>query len=564
MSQKHTVIGLSTLLVVAYGWLFVYFEKINNPNEIVRIYMARALAEEHRYSIGERMSLGGGFVDEGPAFREWGYVNDKALVCRESNQKPPQCAGTLYAAKAPGASLLGSPVILIQRWITSLSAHRAPSKREIVFVLRWALGIIPSILLWLAVHRFLLRRGVPSALALTATLAGGLGSLSLTYGQAFAGHQLGACALGLAFLAAFDHRFEQSDGVHRPLTSALAVGLGAGLAICIEYPTAPAAALIVIGWVRERRPGWRGLLLAVVGALPPLALLAHFHWVAFGAPWRTPYSFLENASFAQDISPGFLGISLPTWERVSGSLWSPTFGLWSWAPWTGVALAAPFLLRRAGRNRVMSLTAFAVVLYYIIFQITHALWRGGWVIGPRYITPLVPFAAISGAIAIDVLKAEAKAIATGIWGAAAAASIAATGLASSVAQGFPPELYNPLPEAVGPLLLHGFVPPNLFQLAGIPGLWSAAPYFTALGIAVMLTLTTPLRLDAPARSKVTAYALALLFLPLLAAIQWGRSGGDAQEHGRAIRYLASVWEPNPPPGARSFETVPSSCILIPQ
>ena len=43
---------LFLLLLIAYGWLFVFFEKINNSNELVRIYAARALVEEHTWSIG--------------------------------------------------------------------------------------------------------------------------------------------------------------------------------------------------------------------------------------------------------------------------------------------------------------------------------------------------------------------------------------------------------------------------------------------------------------------------------------------------------------------------------
>ena len=45
---------LLALLLVASGWLFVYFDKLNNPNELVRIYMARAMLEHGTYAIGER------------------------------------------------------------------------------------------------------------------------------------------------------------------------------------------------------------------------------------------------------------------------------------------------------------------------------------------------------------------------------------------------------------------------------------------------------------------------------------------------------------------------------
>src|SRR5439155_1633531 len=89
---------LFLLLLVAYGWLFVFFEKLNNPNELVRIYAARALAEEHSWSIGRRTRFG----DTGPILQEWGYVNDKALVCDDPRLQPPNCEGRLFAAKAPG------------------------------------------------------------------------------------------------------------------------------------------------------------------------------------------------------------------------------------------------------------------------------------------------------------------------------------------------------------------------------------------------------------------------------------------------------------------------------
>ena len=91
------------LLLVAYGWLFVFFERINNPNELVRVYAARALIEEHSWSIGRRVPVGARFADIGPIHRDWGYVNDKALVCDDPGARPPFCAGKLYAAKAPGA-----------------------------------------------------------------------------------------------------------------------------------------------------------------------------------------------------------------------------------------------------------------------------------------------------------------------------------------------------------------------------------------------------------------------------------------------------------------------------
>jgi len=77
-----------------------------------------------------------------------------------------------------------------------LALGHEPSRTADVFLLRWVFCIVPTALFWVAMRRFLLRSGVPAPAALACVLAGALGSLSFTYGQMFAGHQLAALALG--------------------------------------------------------------------------------------------------------------------------------------------------------------------------------------------------------------------------------------------------------------------------------------------------------------------------------------------------------------------------------
>ncbi len=510
---------LLALLLVASGWLFVYFDKLNNPNELVRIYMARALLQHGTYAIGERRAVPGGFRDGGPVYSDWGYINDKALVCDDPRARPPACSGKLYAAKAPGPSFLAVPVL----GALKLALGREPSRTADVFVLRWVFCIVPTALFWIAMRRFLLRSGVPPAAALACVLSGALGSLSFTYGQMFAGHQLAALALGTAFLVAFWPGASTAPGTSP--RAALLFGFAAGLAVCCEYPSAPAALLLAGLWLWSGRATPKALALAALGAAGPLLALAHFHTAAFGAPWSTPYSHLE----------------------VQGSLFAPYLGLFFWAPWTALALgAAPLLLRS---RRPAGTAAVAVVAYYLVFQVTHSLWRSGWVVGPRYMTPVVPFAAAAVGLAIAQVGRAARPWAAALLGGAGAASIAATGLASIVCQAFPLEVYNPLVEVVAPLLSHGYVPRNPLQLAGVPGLWSALPALAALATGMALLLTAPLRMDAGARR---AHWLALAIAALLVLAQWTATAGDSPAHSVAVRYLSSVWEPDPPPGARPF------------
>jgi hypothetical protein len=631
---------LLLVLVFVYGWLFVFFPRLNNPNELSRLYMARALAEHGTYAIGVRTAQpGGGFADSGPIYSDWGYVNDKALVCDDARAKPPGCTGKLYAAKAPGASLLAAPLVAAANRLWHAVLRRAPTRSELIFLLRWILVIAPSILLWLFLRRFLLRAGVEPALTRVAVLAGACGSLSLTYGQMFAGHQLGSLALAAAFLTAF---WPQSGAALRdPLPAgaaaaagstgagstgagstgagstgagstgagstgpgststwrALALGACAGASVVLEYPCAPAALLVLAGWVAFTRPARAAIVAAALGASLPLLLLAHFHTVAFGAPWRTPYGHLENPGFVRDLAPGFLGISPPSWERIQGSLLSPFLGLFYWAPWTLLALPAAAAIARdalalalgvpgrrtepdgrtaRGAFRALSerdpplgaaLTASGVVAYELVFQITHALWRSGWTVGPRYIAPIVPFAAALIALALQRLRggARARRFAIALFGGSAAAGIGATGLASAVCQGFPLEVYNPLVEVVWPLLSHGYSAPNLLQRLGVPGLWSALPYFLALiaAAAACIAAAAAARPDQESTERASAAAgsphreskpgavwaaLAALVFALFTVAQWTAVAGDTPAHAGAARFLAESWDPNPPPGS---------------
>jgi hypothetical protein len=496
--------ALAVLLLVAYGWLFVFSEGINNPNELVRIHAARALVEEHHWSFARRELVRGRYTDVGAIPRTWGYVNDRAMTCDDPRRTPPACEGPIYAGKAPAATVLAVPVIAALKLFGPL--RKTPS----VFALRWVFCIVPSVVFWILLRRYLVVSGVAQDQALAATLCGALGSLSLTYGQMFAGHQLAALALGGAFLCGFWGDFD----VRRQLGA----GFLAALGVALEYPSAPAAAIIGAGILIHRR---RGLWTMALGAVPWAAVLVQFHWSAFGKPWSTPYSHLENTAFVRDIAPGFMGISLPTWERVYGSLFAPYLGLFYWAPWM-------LLLFFGARRRTPALTALAVCGYYLVFQITHALWRSGWVVGPRYITPIVPFAAVAIASALNPRRMQ------WLCGAGAAA-ILATGLASSVCQGFPLEVQNPLREVVWPLLSHGWMSRNPLQLLGVPRLWSALPYFAALGVAIAVLL----------RRRPVAAAL---FVALTAA-QW--LAPASPERG-AAHFLAEKWEPDPPPGAAPF------------
>jgi len=545
---------LLLMMLLAYGWLFVYFPKLNNPNEQARLYTIRAIVEDGTPAIGRRQwSATRGWLDTGRLHEEWGFVNDKALVCDNPNQRPPNCEGTLTANKAPGLSLLGVPIYAAQRavWRT-LGIHdqagRA-SRTEIVFTLRWTLVILPTLLTWLALRRHLRRRLDEPLLADGVVLAGAFGSLSLTYGQLFAGHQPCALALAWAWMC-----IDRGDGPVRD-REALGAGLFASLAVALEYPALPAT-LVLLVWFTLRRPGWRAIGFALCGgAIPAVAVMA-YHAACYGAPWITPYAHMENPIFMAERGDDVFGLSTPTWERIAGSLWSPFCGLWFYAPWTALFwLGLPLALRRQPGDtaafgctrRAATLAGAGVVLCYTLFQLSQGMWRGGWVVGPRYMTPLVPALAIVLAMTADRLPANLRASFVGLLAGLAGAGIVVTGICSSVSQGFPIEFWNPLREVALPLLGRGYIARNPLMWAGVPGPWSGLPYFAALAVAGIWAMRVAWRVGGTRR--VVAGGCAGIALVCALAWTFSEEAPSGRQKEIAFEHLRLDWAPPHPPGA---------------
>ncbi len=556
---------LLVMLTVGYAWLFPWSEQINNPNEMVRVYMSRAIAETGSYAIGRReVGPDGQVRDRGLVYDQWGYVNDKALTCDDPKAERPNCNGLLYAGKAPGLSQIGAVPLWLQLRAWSLLGQGAPSKAAMVWWLRLWCAVLPSIagLYWLA--RYLPRRLNQPQIGWAAVLAAAFGSLSLTYGQMFAGHQLSGLALLLGF-AAVQRAGSTGNG------GWLAVaGLGIAAAPWIEFPAGPAA-ILLLGWTVARRHSLRDLGWLALGAAAPVLLLAHFNWRSFGAPWKLPYGVLENPDFVRDIAPGVFGLHLPNAEKMAGSLLSPFTGLYFWAPWVALAWLGLVAVRRhrhelpgeaaAGQfwfsRRAEALVAWSVVAYFVFFQCSHSLWRGGWVLGPRYITALVPFAAIAVAHGLDALRGWPSRIGQGLLAISGAVAIAVTGAATAVSQGFPFEVYNPLREVVGPLLSHGWVWSSPLYWLGVPIAVAAVPWFAVLLLAIIWHIWS---LTAPAgssggrnrRAALTAggMLLAAAWVASLWAIPPQRNEASLAETNT---FLTRTWWPSAPKGAQPLE-----------
>jgi|GEM_PF-1444171 len=476
---------LLLVLVVGFAWLYVfpYQEQTNNPNENVRVYMTRAIVDSGSYAIGYRkLSKSGASIDFGSVTKDWGYVNDRSLYCTDRSQRPPDCAGALYSAKAPGTSLLGVPFYWAQKKLYAALGKPLTLDAVIAWLRLWTM-LLPWLVFLVAFQRRVLAdtRDLRLAVAFTGLLA--FGTTTTTYASMFASHLHTGMALCAGLWLA---ERALADRTRRPLWLFLA-GLALGWAQTSEY--AAVVGLVPVGLLLLwRLPDRRDVAWAVLGGLLPLLLLFHYHRTCFGAVWLTGQSCIEPESFQDAIAPGVMGVVGPSWRRFVGVAFSPFTGLFFFAPFLVLWLAAAPLLLADAEHRRAAWPGVAVAVGFLLFFTSHSLWRGGWTAGPRYLSPAEPF----------LVLGLARFTASTRWGTDWRWRSVLVGLAlvalwnrtlvHLTTQGYPFEFFDPLYEFSLPLLADGYVFRNLANAVGFYGLGTALPYVAAVVLLVVPAL----------------------------------------------------------------------------
>lgn len=438
------------LLAIAVAYLYVvpYYPKIHSANELPRAYLVKAVVDHGTFAIDDGVRRWGQTVDVSPSGGHW------------------------YSNKAPGTSLVTAPVY----WTVSQLLGREPSLGLTIWLGRLVTGIAPTLLLLWLLPRWLARFGASQEAARLATVVYALGSMAMPYSILFISHQASAVAAALAVGAA--QRVVDGQGGARRMAVA---GFAAGLAPLMDYQAAlallPLACLVT---VRLWRSGRLSLLVAAaLGAALPIAVLLGYHHAAFGSPWRTGYD--ASQTFAELHQQGFLGLSRLRWSALVGSLVMPDNGLLVFSPFW--LLAGPglwHLWRRGHRGDALMIGATAIGM--VLFLASLSFWRGGWQLGPRYITVMLPFLLPALALGLEGwLRHRVRAVL-----AIAACIVGVAVYAGSCAQfpHFPERFHNPLVEITWRLWREGYAAPNPLAWLGVPGPWSLLPFLAAVGVAV--------------------------------------------------------------------------------
>ncbi|MBP9087112.1 MAG: hypothetical protein KBG15_13405 [Kofleriaceae bacterium] len=491
-------------VAVLYLYCFPYFPKIHSANELPRAYLVKAIVDHGTFAI-----------DDG--VRRWGATAD----CSPAH-------GHQYSNKAPGSSLLAVPVYAVVKLVTGSE----PSLATTLWLCRVTTGILPTLLLLLMLHGFLRRFSNDQTTVRLIVVAYALGSMAMTYSVLFISHQLSAVCMGAGWVLL-------SDGSRASPRKFFWGGLLLGAAPLVDYQAIFAGVplgiwLIWRVWSWPRREALRALALAVVAAAVPLAVLLGYHAICFGSPWKTGYDASE--AFAHFHQQGFLGITKLRSEAFIGSTFAGDNGLFTLAPWLLLTLPGFVMLWRRG-HRAVTVVSVAILIIYLLFISSINFWRGGWCLGPRYITVMLPFLLPAAVVALDSARKYPLLLAAALASVIVAITIYA--LSNALFPHFPERFGNPLYDVTFALFIDGAAAPNVANVVGVSGTLSLLPYLLLLVVTVLIALR------AAARSRAVLAGAVLLALLVLVAYQRFPRADVASQRAYRDYVLGAMPPPHP-------------------
>jgi hypothetical protein len=304
--------------------------------------------------------------------------------------------GHFYAAKGPAMDFWSAPWYLLLRTLGAVpknpnaALHYPEAMLGVPLRAIWQIGlwavVLPALGLLLLVRRTVERLEPGLGTATAAIL--GLATLVLPFSTLLFAH---VAATALAFLS-----FSLLFGREASPPRVAAAGAAAGLAISTDLPLAVPAVLLGL-YAAAQTPRLRRLVAFAVGGLVGLVPLLGFNWWAFGSPFHLAYSGVALNPGAAGVeqnpgSHGFFQIQLPDF-RVAIELLLSQRGLLVLTPVVAAGAAGIVLLWRRGL-RAEALLIGALCVAEVTWNSGHNgkdMALGGWVPGPRFLIPLLPF-----------------------------------------------------------------------------------------------------------------------------------------------------------------------------
>jgi len=509
-ATNNQAVIATTICAFAYLYGFPYQSKINNPNENVRFYMTASIVEEGTYAIDTMRA-------------RWGWVNDAAV---HDNH--------VYSVKAPGTSFLGVPGYAAYRFITELGGL-SYDRTIALWVCRFTASILPTLIFLFFFYGWISRQTRYPLLRNTVFLSLAIGSLFYGYALLFVSHTLSAVAGFGAFMILYDYRRNQPNSVSHVKT--FLAGLLTAGATFFEYPGLIASLILSIFALLVLRPLSRLCSFAVGGLLPTL-LMMHFQWRAFGNPFSPGHLMVENTALRNAHFEGVYGAVGPSAKALYGLLIDPAAGLF---PLTPIALFGVFgfgilILNRSERMDAIIASSLSGLTLLAICSMNN--WRGGWTIGPRYLSAVVPFLVWASLPCLEQIAHRSSRLAFSLALGCTVTALIASGLPSVYYPHLPPEFSHPLSQLFALLIAHDFAPYNLGNVLGLTGTQSMWPLGFVAAAALLFCLKSVFGLIERSRLILGSAAVAICLL-------WPLTSGDSPDPKirQAVAFITRNWTP---------------------
>lgn len=450
---RRTAAAYAAAFAFVYLYAFPYFGGLKNANELPRVLMTQEIVERRTFAIDARLP-------------EMGSVFDVATT--------PE--GRHYPNKAPGLALLAVPVYAVARAIAPIrSADLAVS----TWLFRVAVVTLPALLflpIFLGVARRFAAPGAEGP-ARAAVCAYGLGSMMFPFALLFMAHVPAAVAVGTAFAIAIPLVRGEAG---RPMLSAFAIGALAGLAILCDYEAGLGAAVVVLYALVRGSRLLPSAAAVSAGAAPFVVLLLAIHFLCFGSPWATGYSFSPHVAHRE----GWLGLVGPNWPALRYVLFAPDKGLLVFSPWVVLAAVGAVSIARDATARarigIEAAVAATVVAGYVLLvgSLVPGFARAGWSVGPRYVAVALPFCGWLAAAGLSAV--DGRPLGRTLAHALVLVGVLVHVLAASTYPHWPDMFASPLHEVSLRALREGLAPHSLGTLAGLRGPLSLAPLYVVV------------------------------------------------------------------------------------
>ncbi len=494
-------------VLVSYTWMFA---DISVPNERSRVYLASALVEHQTVVIDTQVA-------------RWGKIYD--LAKRD---------GSYYSDKAPGSSILGAVVYQIA---LLFSAPEEWTIVELINLFRTWLMIPLTLLGFLFLRRILEYLGLDPPAVDVASLAWVLGTAAFHYGAAYFGHQIVAVALILAvylILRAEDAALRR-DVKKTPLWL-FGAGAAAGIAGLTEYQAAiPCVALAFYVLASPETDRTKGFVPFIAGAAPFALMLLWYNDAAFGGPFELSYHYLADEKLREIHGQGIAGVTMPTWEYFSGSMFSLHRGLFTTSPLFLAALPGLWFMKEEGFERFAAVVG-VTFLYFVAFVSSSNMWFAGWGFGPRLLVPMMGLLSIPVGFAVQ--RALVHPIPEGFLKGLAVVGIVYQQTMTAFFPEPPDSSKNPLLDVAALMWEERITSPNLGQkVLGLDVETSLYALAAVVAIAIAIVVTTGFRTIGWRGRGIVIAAVFAVMLGAATVVEVSEPSWDERQSSKWLRLL---------------------------